>query len=67
MENFLKEHKLTKSRNYGGDCFLIEVSDSSGKQIDELFCYCIFDVLRVTRYYIAPDGRFWYTVKVTKC
>lgn len=66
MEKFLEHHNLTKSHNYMGDCYLVQVEDQCGNEIDELYCYCIFDVLRVTRYYLAPDGRFWYTIKVTK-
>lgn len=66
MEKFLKNHKLTEKYNYGGDCFLIEVSDKSNKLIDDLYCFSIYDVLRVTGYYLVPDENFRYKIKVTK-
>lgn len=67
MEKFLEHHKLTKEENDGRDFFRIEVKDQSNLLIDELVCYCILDVMEITRFYLEPDGRFWYTVKTTKC
>ena len=67
MERFLDHNKLTGKREYGGDCYLIEVNDQSGTQTDELFCYSLFDVQKVIEFYLKPEGRFWFTVKVTKC
>lgn len=66
MEKFLQNNKLTKDEYNGREFFRIEVKDQSDVLIDELVCYCIFDVQRVTAFYLKPEGRFWYTVKTTK-
>lgn len=67
MEKFLEHHKLIKEENDGRDFFRIEVKDQSNILIDELVCYCLFDVKKVIEFYLKPEGRFWFTVKVTKC
>lgn len=66
MEKFLQNHSITKGLSDGGDCFLIVVTDESNRQVEAVFCYCMFDVLRVIRYYIQPDGKLLYAVTVTK-
>lgn len=67
MEKFLEHHQLTQEEYNTRDLFRIVVKDQSNILIDELVCYCILDVMEITRFYLEPDGRFWYTVKVTKC
>ena len=66
MEKFLEHHKLINEHESRGECFLVKVKDSSEILIDELVCYCLFDVKKVIEFYLKPDGRFWYTVSVLR-
>lgn len=67
MEKFLEHHKLTAYWNDTDEAFLIKVFNECEELIDMLHAYCFLDLLRIQKWYLTVDEKFWYTIKVTKC
>lgn len=65
MEKFLQNHKLTKDENNSRECYLIEVFDKCDDMVEVFKVFCMFDVLRVQKYYLSSRAQFWWAVKVT--
>lgn len=67
MKKFLEKNKLLDDGHNTDECYLIEVFHESEGMVDMLHAYCFLDLIRIQSYYLKPNGRFWYTIKVTKC
>lgn len=66
MEKFLESHNLTIKSPQSRETYLIQVSTSWCEKVETLEVYCLYDVLRVMKYYLYPYENLWYDVNVER-